>query len=256
MTRVWPVGREVVRQPIPGGALLFDSQRIPNAGADWLDPQWWQQRGTLDTPEGGRGSAWFIDADGRQMVLRHYRRGGLIARISQDRYLWWGEAFTRSFHEWNLLYQLRQAGLPVPVPLAARYLRSGRTYSAALLIERIPATRSLAALLASNPQPHALWVSVGRCLARFHRGGVYHADLNAHNVLCGAAGAVSLIDFDRGALRRPGLWRDANLVRLRRSLEKLALGWPADRFGDTDWLALLAGYFAGDDAAQDRPPQD
>ena len=39
---------------------------------------------------GGRGAACFIEADGRNLVLRHYRRGGLIARLSADRYLWRG----------------------------------------------------------------------------------------------------------------------------------------------------------------------
>jgi hypothetical protein len=53
---------------------------------------------------------------------------------------------------------------------------------------------------------------------------------------------VYLIDFDRCQLRRSGLWRDSNLVRLRRSLEKVAYGMPADRFGESDWHGLLDGY--------------
>ena len=36
--------------------------------------------------------------------------------------------------------------------------------------------------------------------------------------------SVYLIDFDRCQLRKPGLWRDDNLVRLRRSLEKVTYG--------------------------------
>lgn len=248
MSRRWPVGPQVQVVPLPGGALLFDSKRAPNVSDDWLDPQWWQQRGDVTMPEGGRGSAWFIAADDRELVLRHYRRGGLIARWSRDRYVWTGAESTRSFAEWYLLYQLREAGLPVPVPIAATYLRRGFTYTATLLIERIPRSHSLAALLAKAPQPHDTWVGLGRCLKRFHRGGVFHADLNAHNVLCDEDGTTWLVDFDRGELRKPGLWCDSNLVRLRRSLEKLSLGWPAGHFGDTDWLALLAGYFAGDES--------
>ena len=36
----------------------------------------------------------------------------------------------------------------------------------------------------------------------------------------------------------------ADLVRLRRSLEKLAFGWPPDRFQESNWYALLDGYYA------------
>ena len=60
--------------------------------------------------------------------------------LSGDRYLWRGEALTRSFVEWHLLYVMHRAGLPVPLPIAARYRRSGRySYSADLLTEQIPA---------------------------------------------------------------------------------------------------------------------
>jgi len=56
-------------------------------------------------------------------------------------------------------------------------------------------------------------------------------------------GAVWLVDFDRGSLRRPGLWCDSNLVRLRRSIEKITDALPAERFSEADWAALLNGYF-------------
>jgi hypothetical protein len=63
-------------------------------------------------------------------------------------------------------------------------------------------------------------------------------------VLFDVQGTVWLIDFDRGSFRSPGLWRDANLVRLRRSLLKVTDPLPAGRFTDTDWQSLLAGYAA------------
>ena len=51
-----------------------------------------------------------------------------------------------------------------------------------------------------------------------------------------------LIDFDRGRLQKPGLWCDANLVRLRRSLEKVTYALPPERFTEADWHGLLDGY--------------
>jgi 3-deoxy-D-manno-octulosonic acid kinase len=89
------------------------------------------------------------------------------------------------------------------------------------------------------------WRAVGRCIRRFHDQGVYHADLTANNILIDGAERVSIIDFDRGGLRVPGLWRAANLSRLKRSLTKICGELPPDRFGPVDWAALEDAYGAG-----------
>jgi 3-deoxy-D-manno-octulosonic acid kinase len=241
----WPTGAEVRQKSVPGGAMLYDVSRAGNAAAEWFDPQWWRARGEVRAAPHGRGSALLIEADQRRLVLRHYRRGGWATRISQDRY-WWREAdATRSFVELHLLYLMRRASLPVPVPLAACYRRTGRhTYSADLLTERIESVKSLHARLAAAPVPLMGWIAIGRCLRRFHEDGVFHADLNARNVLLDDQWRVWLVDFDRGGLRKPGLWCDANLVRLRRSVERIVAPLPAERFSDADWASMLDAYFS------------
>jgi 3-deoxy-D-manno-octulosonic acid kinase len=243
---IWPPGAKVREKPIRGGAMLYDTSRGGNAGASWFDPVWWSNHGTV-TPAGeGRGSTLFIDADGLKLVLRPYRRGGLIASVSRNRYLWRGGARTRSFREWHMLYLMRHAGLPVPTPIAACYRRAGVfTYTAELLTEQLPAVTSLAARLQAGVVPFMMWVEIGRTLRHFHSEGVCHADLNAHNILLNDGPEAWLVDFDRGSLRRPGLWCDSNLVRLRRSIEKITDALPPDRFSDTEWASLLSGYFAG-----------
>jgi 3-deoxy-D-manno-octulosonic acid kinase len=241
----WPVGAEVRHKPIRGGAMLYDASRAGNADGYWFDQLWWSRRGTVREASEGRGAVAFIEADARGLVLRHYRRGGWIARLTRDRYYWRGESLARSYVEWHLLYVMRRAGLPVPVPIAACYRRTGRyTYSADLLTEQIPAVLSLATQLRAAPLALTGWIAIGRCLRRFHADGIYHADLNAHNVLLSEDERVWLVDFDRGALRDPGYWCDGNLVRLRRSIEKIADALPADRFSEADWASLLDGYFA------------
>jgi 3-deoxy-D-manno-octulosonic acid kinase len=239
------LGPEVKIEDFEGGTILYDSSRASNAGPGWLDPDWWAQRGEVRAAEEGRGAAFLIDADERSLVLRHYRRGGLIARVSADRYLWRGAERTRSFSEWHLLYQMHRAGLPVPRPIAAGYRRHGSTYTADILLRRIPRVLSLAAAITEAPVSLAVWVAIGRCLRGFHARGFCHADLNAHNVMLGdEQGEVWLIDFDRGSLRSPGWWSDANLVRLQRSLEKLSAALPGERFSAADWQALLHSYFS------------
>ena len=116
-------------------------------------------------------------------VLRHYRRGGLFARLGGDRFGWRDEQSTRSFAEWQLTYRLHRAGLPVPAPVAARYRQHGSSYTGDIITERLPAVGSLAACLRTAALSVLTWISIGRCIRRFHDLGVCHADLNAHNVL-------------------------------------------------------------------------
>jgi 3-deoxy-D-manno-octulosonic acid kinase len=208
----------------------------------------WAARGELEDVTAGRGSAWFIGKSGR-WVLRHYRRGGWVARVSTDHYLWNGEARVRAFAEWRLLAELSRQGLPVPKPLGARYCRRGLVYRCDLITERLPGAHALSALLMAAPVPDRTWRAVGDAVARLHAAGADHADLNAHNILvrCEDAGPpqVSVIDFDRGRLRRPGAWARRNLARLRRSLDKITGRLPDDRFSEALWRCLLDGYADG-----------
>jgi 3-deoxy-D-manno-octulosonic acid kinase len=234
----WALGPEVKRGALAGGAMLYDASRAGNVSADWFEPKYWAARHGLDGSAQGRGAALFIkSADGKRYVLR----GGLMARLSGDRYVWRDEESTRPFTEWQLTYRLHRAGLPVPAPIAARYRHAGATYSGDIITERLPVVGSLAECLRTGELSALTWISIGRCIRRFHDLGVCHADLNAHNVMLSEEG-VYLVDFDRCQLRAPGMWRDANLVRLRRSLEKITWALPSERFGESDWHALLDGY--------------
>ncbi len=200
------------------GAMLFDRASLPHATPALFDPD----NATLDAHPvavGGRGAAWFVRTDAGDAVLRHYRRGGVVAKFSRENYLWQGAERTRCFREFHLLRKLHEQGLPVPIPLAAAYWRSGTGYRAALLMQRLSDTQSLGALLDRGET--LPWRDLGRTLARFHRAGASHADLNVDNVLMDAQDKLWLIDFDRGTLRSPATgWQQANMARLWRSLRK------------------------------------
>lgn len=196
------------------GAIVFDPARVRQASLALFEPS----AGSL-APK-GRGEAWFVDGDFGAAVLKRYRRGGAIARLSRASYLWLGEARVRSVAEFALLRRLRLLGLPVPAPLAACYRRRGPLYRASLLVERIqPATSFAERVLGQGAD--APWQRVGAAIGRCHSRGARHADLNAHNLLLDGNGAAWLIDWDKGRLEAgPGEWCAAVLDRLERSLRK------------------------------------
>lgn len=232
-----------VRLAIRRGFILHDPALVgfePN----WFEPDWWSARDRCRKLGAGRGAAWRLDGEHGQWVLRHYRRGGLAARVSHDRYLWMGESRCRSVAEFTLLRELVGRGLPVPEPVAARVVRSGPWYHADLLMKYLPATRTMASLLESGKLHDDALAAIGRLVRRFHAEGVWHADLNAHNVLLDDTG-VFLIDFDRARVRAPGTWQEANLARLRRSLNKLSGAVNGRDFSTQSWSVLEDAWQAG-----------
>jgi len=239
-------------QSTADGAIIFDAGLGIAPTPAWFDRSHWQPHGAAAA---GRGGVAFVDTPAGECALRHYHRGGLAAKVSTDAYLWAGAARTRAFREFRLLADLHDRGLPVSPPVAARYRCRGLAYRADLLTRRVRGD-TLAELLAQDRLDASLAARIGSTIARFHAAGVWHADLNAHNILAAADGVITLIDFDRGRLRAPRLaWQQANLQRLLRSLRKLG----AQRIGDFDVRfrhPLLAAYH---DAmalrAQDAPPE-
>lgn len=190
----------------------------------------------------GRGQVYYLQTSAGEAVLRHYQRGGLVARFCSDWYFWQGAELTRPFREFRLTANLFSMGLPVPRPLAARYVRTGFGYRADLMTARIPNAMTLAELLHEAPELIA-WPAIGRLIACFHQRGLWHADLNAHNILIDGNETIWLIDFDRGELRE--LTRDwplQNLQRLKRSLLKLGADRLASRFESAAWADLLDAY--------------
>ncbi len=227
--------------------ILYDAELIENPTASYFEAESWRKRGALNGIAEGRGTTVFIQHAGLDCVLRHYRRGGLVARFVEDRYIWRGLLQTRAWREWHLLAELREEKLPVPQPVAARVLRQGPFYRADIFMGRIAAARTLADSLQDSVLAAPAWQRLGQVLKRFHDAGVYHADLNARNIMLDRQKAFHLIDFDRGELRRPHRrWQQDNISRLKRSLDKFAD--KAEKyqtrfyFSESDWQAFLQGY--------------
>jgi 3-deoxy-D-manno-octulosonic acid kinase len=228
---------------LEAAGIVYDAARVRKPEMDLFSREYWRARGALREVSGGRGSVAFVSAEDRHWVLRHYRRGGFIARFSEDRYWWGGAGNTRSFQEWRLLAELKRRDLPVPAPIAACYVRHRFRYSADLITEALENTITLTQALQAAPLRETEWRRIGETIARFHAQGVHHADLNANNILLQlSSGTVYLLDFDRGRIRPRGSWEGDVLSRLHRSLTKLAALNSPFHFDERVWIWLMAGY--------------
>ncbi|MCH8501812.1 MAG: 3-deoxy-D-manno-octulosonic acid kinase [Aliidiomarina sp.] len=219
----------------------------------WFDPAYWQQKNAVVGTSHGRNTVYFVMANARHWVLRHYYRGGLPGKLWKDQFLYLGEARSRSFAEFQLLQHMRGLGLPVPTPVAAHVQRSGLYYRADLLIERIVNSQDLFKALQHAELSDATWHRIGFTVAAFHRHHVFHSDLNCHNILLQTQNEreqVHLIDFDRCRIRQPGAWQQENLQRLQRSLIKERKTIQDEHgnafyYHDSNWQMLLEGYREG-----------
>ena len=236
------IERAIQAQMLTDGdrVVIYDAARLPPPAAAWFDPAHWPQRRVLDK---GRGATYAIDAPFGAAVLRRYRRGGAVARVLKDSYVWTGTASARPLREFRLLAAAVAAGLPVPRPLAAEVRRRGAFYTGDLLMAQIAAAETLSARLAATADWTAIdWTRLGSTLGQVHASGFQHADLNAHNLLLDAHGAVWVIDWDRGRQRDPAGWSAEVLARLQRSLRKLYGARAEAADARTGWQQLLAAH--------------
>jgi 3-deoxy-D-manno-octulosonic acid kinase len=226
--------------------ILYDAALVAGPQALSFEPRELIERRALVGEASGRGRTYFIRIQENDWVLRHYRRGGAVAPMLRDRYLWTGLERTRAWTEWRLLRELWLRGLPVPRPVAARVHRMRVFYTADLITQRLLGTRSLADRLNESTLAQDQWRAIGSCIRRFHDAGVDHGDLNAHNILLTSQHDIYLVDFDKSVFNRfaPTL-AHRNLTRLRRSLNKLRSLSADFHFCDNAWQALCAGYDAG-----------
>ena len=213
-----------------------------NIEAKWFDVQYWQNKNAVTGSSRGRYITWFVEHETHQWVLRHYYRGGMMEKLSKDAYLYTGLNKTRAIAELALLETLYNEGFSVPKPIAAKVTRSGLHYRGDIIIERVSDSKDLVAKLGREPMLTEQWQALGACIAKFHQRGVFHADLNAKNILI-TPKQFYLIDFDRGELRTPNQsWQKANLDRLLRSFNKEKGKQPNLHFTEQNWQDLMLGY--------------
>lgn len=230
-----------------------DSKRFDDASGALFDPEAWRRRGTAEKLGAGRGNIHTVaDARGRYL-LRHYYRGGLMARVSRDLFLAQPVASSRAMQEFTLLRSLRRQGLPVPRAAAALYRRVGIWYRADILVEQIPDAVDTARLMHHQRSlTDAEWQALGQAVRRMHDAQCLHSDLNCHNLMLDAQGRAWIVDFDKCGFRPGDDWKAGNLERLLRSLRKELRLDPDFRWDESRWPVFLAAYASG--LPQDATP--
>lgn len=219
---------------------IYNEKLIDNV-TECFNEQYWLDKNAIIGSAQGRGTTWFVQLASLQGALRHYRRGGLFGKIISDSYLFTGYQKTRSVAEFHLLNHLRDKGVNVPAPIAARVQKRGLCYQADLLSEKIPNAADLVDLLQKRALSKQEYTQIGEAIKKLHDAQVNHTDLNIHNILLDADSKVWIIDFDKCYQQSGDGWKANNLQRLLRSfnkeLNKRHILWES-----SDWASLLVGY--------------
>ncbi len=204
------------RLGVSGGSLIAR----PNARPALLS--WLEEEGTLIDaaaahPEAetlhGRGRVFSVPAPvGRgKWVVRHYRRGGAMARLLGDRYLRLGTP--RPVREFLLGRALDELDIPTPAHVGVAVYPQGPWYRGDLVTERVPNSIDLAAVLfpdaAARPcgdrpiiEPAGAMAATGRLIRLLHDRGMVHPDLHLKNiVLTGHPPRALVVDLDKARIR-------------------------------------------------------
>ena len=109
-----PNCRVPIHQQGEQAAIVFDTRLWQQADSVFFDPAHYGEGATPVSGKGGRGAAWFVHGPFGNAVLRHYRRGGWAAKISNSRYFWRDEASVRSIHEFRFMQSLCEKNSKTP----------------------------------------------------------------------------------------------------------------------------------------------
>jgi 3-deoxy-D-manno-octulosonic acid kinase len=234
------VARRFVK--IRGSRIVYDPDLVNQVDEAMFDQKAWPDAPAAPGYSGGRGKTLYIGSGDDEWVLRHYHRGGMAGRWLDDTFFWFGDSRTRPFAEWILLDRLVTMNLPVPRPVAGRFLQHGPFYTADLITKLIPDVEPLSTRWAAGPLAPSLWRRIGELIGRFHARRVFHADLTAHNIQINSSDELFLLDFDRGRIMpRVGGWAEKNLSRFHRSLQKISKNDECE-LSESDWDMVMTGY--------------
>ncbi|MGE0160428.1 MAG: lipopolysaccharide kinase InaA family protein [Gemmatimonadales bacterium] len=180
-------------------------------------------------------------------VCRHYRRGGRLAPLLDDRYLAWG--IERPLRELRASAAARARGVRTPAVVAGAAYGAGPFYRADLVTEHVTDARSLADALheeRDGAMRRSLLRRAGSAVRDLELARLLHADASAGNILLQPDGPAWVIDLDRCAVLPAEAPAPVGPMRerLERSMRKLSAS-SGRSLNDTEWAALRAGFEDG-----------
>jgi 3-deoxy-D-manno-octulosonic acid kinase len=131
------------------------------------------------------------------VVVKHYRRGGLLGNLVKNSYLATGKKRCQS--EFEQMDAARRLGVSVPEPILYAY-KGHLLYHAWLVTREIEQSQSMAQISRTEPdRAAAVMQSIVREISVLIEHLILHADFHPGNVLIDKKDQVFIIDFDKAA---------------------------------------------------------
>lgn len=145
---------------------------------------------------GGRRSITRLQLDSiGPVIIKHFRRGGLLAHLVRRTYCRIGQ--TRGQREFEEMTRVRQLGVQTPEPVAFAF-KGGLFYAAWLVTREIQSVQSMARLSLTEPRRVASALGeLARQMAILVDHDILHADFHPGNVLIDDRDQVYIIDLDK-----------------------------------------------------------
>ncbi|GAB6094670.1 hypothetical protein JCM14469_09220 [Desulfatiferula olefinivorans] len=163
-----------------------------------------------------------LDNEG-PVIIKYYKRGGLMRHLSRDAFFRSGKPRPRL--EYEMLEKVRNLGIPCPEPLIWA-IRGSMFYRAFLITRTIENNRSLIELFHDDETAGITALQTAADHAkRLIEHHIHHVDLHPGNVLVDESGTVYLIDFDKACDSRLSKKKLTRLIarRWQRAVKKHAL---------------------------------
>jgi len=192
---------------------------------------------------GNRGSGRRLKLDdGSELFARQAKRGGMARLLLSDTFF---GISARPFNELIVAAEAFRRGIPVAEPMGAAVQWLAPAVYRGFFLSRVIAGMTLWEFIQTDDDPIVLkhiLMTARAAIVTMHDQGLFHADLNLHNLMVTQAGEsfkVMIIDLDKARLFDSSLepsQRRANAQRLLRSARKLD---PQGRYLDASALSIL-----------------
>jgi 3-deoxy-D-manno-octulosonic acid kinase len=204
-----------------------------------------QLRGADEPGFGNRGSGFRVRIAGiPDLFARHSRRGGFFGQLLGDLYF---GLKPRQFRELTVASQAAQRGVPIAQPTGAMVEWVAPGFYRGFFLSQALDGMSLWEFVRTDDDAmvrlHVL-EQARAAIETMHRAGLFHADLNLHNLFVTHRGdgfAVMVLDLDKARLINrplPETMRRGNRNRLLRSIRKLD---PDRRYFNDQAIEILTG---------------